>query len=344
MSARQIQDLAKGPTSPKSPLGQSYSLPDDDYGDAITARGSSAIPQAIQASADASIATAIPGLNAVPTPAIASKAQAQPGSRNSTSTTATQSPTARAATLRGASLSPVLAAQRNSTIPPIGEGTTLGSAAVTSASAAGPGAASASASKINRSSSLRNASPRPQGMAPLSNSPDATPPQYPSRRHMSHSSHSRPAAQPSEAERRLWESNVAASNLAQSSDGLQALLRDHPELVSDSLAAAAGGKWSGAPSRGGASAFASRSGSGQTTPAEEWEEDHQIQRHSSFTANPNLGSAGELVQLPACFRHPPEGSVLTLVKNNTPRCEAGLFGSEDCRRNGRAACKGKELS
>ncbi|PWN42215.1 bifunctional 6-phosphofructo-2-kinase/fructose-2,6-bisphosphate 2-phosphatase [Ceraceosorus guamensis] len=109
---------------------------------------------------------------------------------------------------------------------------------------------------------------------------------------MSHSSHSRPAAQPSEAERRLWESNVAASNLAQSSDGLQALLRDHPELVSDSLAAAAGGKWSGAPSRGGASAFASRSGSGQTTPAEEWEEEHQIQRHSSFTGNPNLGSAG----------------------------------------------------
>ncbi|CEH15625.1 hypothetical protein CBOM_04375 [Ceraceosorus bombacis] len=116
MSARQVNDPPKGPTSPKSPLGQSYSLPDDDYGDAVLAQGnaipdtsssSAALPM-VQASADSSIATAIPGLNAVPTPSSTPRAAPSiSGRSNATLATATQSPTARTATLRGASLSPL---------------------------------------------------------------------------------------------------------------------------------------------------------------------------------------------------------------------------------------------
>ncbi|KDN53122.1 bifunctional 6-phosphofructo-2-kinase/fructose-2,6-bisphosphate 2-phosphatase [Tilletiaria anomala UBC 951] len=61
-------------------------------------------------------------------------------------------------------------------------------------------------------------------------------------RHISHGAYaaSRPAPQPDAAQRDLFSAAVASSNLARSSDGLQALLRDHPELISSSLKAAAG--------------------------------------------------------------------------------------------------------
>ncbi|KAE8231773.1 hypothetical protein CF326_g3200 [Tilletia indica] len=51
---------------------------------------------------------------------------------------------------------------------------------------------------------------------------------------------SRPVSPPTASARDRFEVAVATSNLASSSSGLQALLRDHPELVSSSLAAAAG--------------------------------------------------------------------------------------------------------
>ncbi|KAL9940427.1 hypothetical protein V8E36_001132 [Tilletia maclaganii] len=51
---------------------------------------------------------------------------------------------------------------------------------------------------------------------------------------------SRPVSPPTASARDRFEAAVASSNLASSSSGLQALLRDHPELVSSSLAAAAG--------------------------------------------------------------------------------------------------------
>ncbi|KAK0551798.1 Fructose-2,6-bisphosphatase [Tilletia horrida] len=51
---------------------------------------------------------------------------------------------------------------------------------------------------------------------------------------------SRPVSPPTASARDRFEAAVATSNLATSSSGLQALLRDHPELVSSSLAAAAG--------------------------------------------------------------------------------------------------------
>jgi hypothetical protein len=61
-------------------------------------------------------------------------------------------------------------------------------------------------------------------------------------RHLSHGAYaaSRPAPQPGAAQRDSFKAAVAHSSLASSSDGLQALLRDHPELVSHSLKAAAG--------------------------------------------------------------------------------------------------------
>ncbi|CDR98797.1 probable FBP26-fructose-2,6-bisphosphatase [Sporisorium scitamineum] len=55
-----------------------------------------------------------------------------------------------------------------------------------------------------------------------------------------HFSQSRPAPFPQASQREAFDVAVASSGLASSSDGLQALLRDHPELVSSSLAAAAG--------------------------------------------------------------------------------------------------------
>lgn len=70
-----------------------------------------------------------------------------------------------------------------------------------------------------------------------------------------HFSQSRPAPFPQASQREAFDVAVASSNLASSSDGLQALLRDHPELVSSSLAAAAG------PNLAKTGAFSTRSGS-----------------------------------------------------------------------------------
>ncbi|SNX84336.1 probable FBP26 - fructose-2,6-bisphosphatase [Melanopsichium pennsylvanicum] len=82
---------------------------------------------------------------------------------------------------------------------------------------------------ISRSGSVRSASRKLSGSTPGFSS--ASP---------RHFSQSRPAPFPAASQREAFDVAVASSNLASSSDGLQALLRDHPELVSSSLAAAAG--------------------------------------------------------------------------------------------------------
>lgn len=92
----------------------------------------------------------------------------------------------------------------------------------------------------------------------------------PSPRHYSQSSHgqSRPAPFPQASQREAFDVAVASSNLAYSSDGLQALLRDHPELVSSSLAAAAGPELAktGTVSTKSGSRAGSKSGSVPGTP------------------------------------------------------------------------------
>ncbi|KAN0060351.1 Fructose-2,6-bisphosphatase [Thecaphora frezii] len=87
---------------------------------------------------------------------------------------------------------------------------------------------------LSRSSSVKSAAHRSGGSPSVFST--ASP------RHLSLSSHghSRPAPFPQASNREAFDLAVASSNLASSSDGLQALLRDHPELVSSSLAAAAG--------------------------------------------------------------------------------------------------------
>lgn len=115
--------------------------------------------------------------------------------------------------------------------------------------------------------------------------------------------HSRPAPTPPASQRELFDLAVQGSSLATSSDGLQALLRDHPELVSSSLAAAAGPNFSAAHS-----SRASQVGSaGPGTPAAEdgpqfWREAGKILKDApsvgegtrTGTTTPHLGAAGEL--------------------------------------------------
>ncbi|PWN52469.1 bifunctional 6-phosphofructo-2-kinase/fructose-2,6-bisphosphate 2-phosphatase [Violaceomyces palustris] len=97
-----------------------------------------------------------------------------------------------------------------------------------------PSASSAQQASLARSSSLHSKA-RTFSAGSTSNSPRPFP-------HSSHHHHlgSRPAPTPPAHQREAFDLAVQSSNLAQSSDGLQALLRDHPELISSSLAAAAG--------------------------------------------------------------------------------------------------------
>lgn len=95
---------------------------------------------------------------------------------------------------------------------------------------------------------------------------------------------------------------VASSSLASSSEGLQALLRDHPELVSSTLSAAAGRSWNEVSE----STRGSRHGSQPGTPGEELNESEgQILKDAPSVGeggaalgnlsglHPNLGSTGE---------------------------------------------------
>lgn len=98
-----------------------------------------------------------------------------------------------------------------------------------------------------------------------------------------HFSQSRPAPFPQASQREAFDVAVASSNLASSSDGLQALLRDHPELVSSSLAAAAG------PNLAMTGTFSTRSGSraGSTSnsvPGTPFEGGDHLNREGSLLA------------------------------------------------------------
>lgn len=74
----------------------------------------------------------------------------------------------------------------------------------------------------------------------------------------------RPVTPLSTDQRTAFEEAVASSSLASTSSGLQALLRDHPELVSSELAKAAGEEWSQLNE----SARGSRPGTDPPTPGE----------------------------------------------------------------------------
>lgn len=82
---------------------------------------------------------------------------------------------------------------------------------------------------------------------------------------------------------------VASSALSSSSEGLQALLRDHPELVSSQLSRAAGPGYNEVTE----STRGSRGPSTPGTPSEEVIVDEMAEAPSIGEGRPNLGSAGE---------------------------------------------------
>lgn len=122
-------------------------------------------------------------------------------------------------------------------------------------------------------------------------------------RHLSQGAQTRPAPQPTTTQKDMFDMAVASSSLATSSEGLQALLRDHPELVSTTLSQAAGPGWNEVSE----STRGSRHGSQPGTPASEEAESegHVLKEAPSVgeggsslghlsTSRPNLGSTGEL--------------------------------------------------
>lgn len=118
---------------------------------------------------------------------------------------------------------------------------------------------------------------------------------------MSHGGQTRPVPQPTSTQKDMFDQAVASSNLASSSEGLQALLRDHPELVSSSLSRAAGPGWSELSE----STRGSRGGSQPGTPGEEGGNEGHILKDAPHVGEggasqsvtpsnaPNLGSTGE---------------------------------------------------
>lgn len=99
----------------------------------------------------------------------------------------------------------------------------------------------------------------------------------------------RPVAPLSNDQRTAFEEAVASSALASTSSGLQALLRDHPELVSSELAKAAGQEWSQLNE----SARGSRPGTDPPTPLAE---DDEAGRGDVFwddgVVTPEIGEGG----------------------------------------------------
>ncbi|UTT92439.1 hypothetical protein NDA17_003667 [Ustilago hordei] len=117
------------------------------------------------------------------------------------------------------------------------------------AAAAAAASGQQSARDLSRSASVKSGTRKLSGSTPGFSS--ASPRPFSQSGH----GHSRPAPFPQASQREAFDAAVAGSNLASSSDGLQALLRDHPELVSSSLAAAAG------PNLAMTGTFSTRSGS-----------------------------------------------------------------------------------
>ncbi|CAO1622517.1 unnamed protein product [Jaminaea pallidilutea] len=114
----------------------------------------------------------------------------------------------------------------------------------------------------------------------------------------------RPLQPLSTDQRSAFEQAVASSSLASTSTGLQALLRDHQELVSSSLAKAAGSEWSQLHESARGSRPPTEPGSGPSTPGDEQKNllegpdtPPAIGEGGFSTGNTeratNLGSAGE---------------------------------------------------
>lgn len=101
----------------------------------------------------------------------------------------------------------------------------------------------------------------------------------------------RPVAPLSTDQRVAFEEAVATSSLASTSSGLQALLRDHPELVSSELAKAAGSNWSQLNTSTRGTGTSSTGGTGPSTPSDS-EDGRQLgagmgSREGSGTATPD---------------------------------------------------------
>jgi hypothetical protein len=162
------------------------------------------------------------------------------------------------------------------------------------------GAASSNLASLARSTSMRSRGSPHQSTGSASSSPPFPANQGKPGRHLSQGAQTRPAPQPTTTQKDMFDMAVASSSLASSSEGLQALLRDHPELVSTTLSAAAGPGWNEVSE----STRGSRHGSQPGTPGEEEEgsEGHVLKDAPSvgeggtalgnLGGRPNLGSTG----------------------------------------------------
>ena len=163
------------------------------------------------------------------------------------------------------------------------------------------GATTISGAVLGRSTSLHSRNSN-RSVSSASSSPPFPANQTKPNRHLSQGAQTRPAPQPTSTQKDLFDMAVASSSLSSSSEGLQALLRDHPELVSSTLSAAAGPGWNEVSE----STRGSRHGSQPGTPGEDSEgsEAHILKEAPSVGeggpalgnlsgTRPNLGSTGE---------------------------------------------------
>ncbi|UZJ55445.1 hypothetical protein CBS101457_004765 [Exobasidium rhododendri] len=138
------------------------------------------------------------------------------------------------------------------------------------------------AGPMERSASFRSQSSH-RSYSSTSSSPPFPANQAKGNRHLSQGGQTRPTPQPTSTQKDLFEMAVASSSLSSSSEGLQALLRDHPELVSTTLSAAAGPGWNEVSE----STRGSRHGSQPGTPGEDSDSESHV-----LTEAPSVGEGG----------------------------------------------------
>lgn len=162
-----------------------------------------------------------------------------------------------------------------------------------------PAAHSNTAPNLGRSTSLHSRSSQ-RSINSATSSPPLQPQNVPSlsskqSRHLSHGAQTRPVPQPTTHQKDAFDMAVASSALSSSSEGLQALLRDHPELVSSSLSRAAGPEYNEVSESTRGSRGGSQKGSLPGTPAEEIAAPTDISEVSVATSDikPNLGATGK---------------------------------------------------
>lgn len=162
-----------------------------------------------------------------------------------------------------------------------------------------PAAHSTSAPNLARSTSLHSRSSQ-RSISSATSSPPLQPQNAPpltskQSRHLSHGAQTRPVPQPTTHQKDAFDMAVASSALSSSSEGLQALLRDHPELVSSSLSRAAGPEYNEVSESTRGSRGGSQKGSLPGTPAEEIAAPTTMSEVSVATGDvkPNLGATGK---------------------------------------------------